>query len=105
MLPVLALVGSRLPSTWQGWAWACAIGTANVVLTLAGIAEGTNLAGAAIASVLLNSAPFFAALFARLWLDERLTTRQVGGLVIGFAASSSSWPPNTGRPGRTSQRA
>ena len=43
----------------------------NVVLTLAGIAEGTNLAGAAIASVLLNTAPFLAALFARVWLDER----------------------------------
>ena len=85
MLPVLTLVGSRLPSTWRGWAWACAIGTGNVVLTLAGIAEGTSLAGAAIASVLLNSAPFFAALFARIWLDERLTSKQVGGLVVGFA--------------------
>ncbi len=85
MLPVLALVGSRLPATWRGWAWACAIGTGNVVLTLAGIAEGTNLAGAAIASVLLNSAPFLAALFARVWLDERLTTRQVAGLGVGFA--------------------
>lgn len=84
MLPVLALVGSRLPRTWRGWAWACAIGTGNVVLTLAGIAEGTNLAGAAIASVLLNSAPFFAALFARVWLDERLAPKQVAGLLIGF---------------------
>lgn len=85
MLPVLALAGSRLPRTWRGWAWAAAIGTGNVVLTLAGIAEGTSLAGAAVASVLLNSAPFFAALFARLWLDERMSGRQVAGLVVGFA--------------------
>lgn len=85
MLPVLALVGSHLPRTRRGWAWACAIGFGNVVLTLGGIAEGTSLAGAAVAAVLLNSAPFFAALFARIWLDERLTGRQVGGLVLGFA--------------------
>lgn len=84
MLPVLALVGSRLPRTWRGWAWAGAIGTGNVVLTLAGIAEGTSLAGAAVASVLLNSAPFFAAQFARVWLDERLRGRQIAGLVVGF---------------------
>jgi drug/metabolite transporter (DMT)-like permease len=85
MLPVLRIVGSQLPGTWRGWAWACAIGTGNVVLTLAGIAEGTNLAGAAVASVLLNSAPFFAALFARMWLGETLTRRQVAGLVVGFS--------------------
>jgi drug/metabolite transporter (DMT)-like permease len=35
--------------------------------------------------VLLNSAPFFAALGARIWLGERLARRQAGGLVVGFA--------------------
>jgi len=84
MLPVLRLVGARLPGSRRAWAWAAAISVGNVVLTLAGIAEGTRLAGAAAASVLLNSAPFFAALFARAWLDEHLTRRQVAGLVVGF---------------------
>ncbi len=84
MLPILRLVGAQLPTTWRGWAWAFAIGFGNITLTLAGIAEGTNLAGAAIAAVLLNSAPFFAALAARTLLDERLTRRQAAGLVIGF---------------------
>jgi drug/metabolite transporter (DMT)-like permease len=85
MLPVLRLTGARLPRTREGWAWAGAISVGNVVLTLAGLAEGTRLAGAAIASVLLNSAPFFAALGARIWLAERLTRRQAVGLVVGFA--------------------
>ena len=85
MLPVLRLVGARLPRGLRAWAWVLAISIGNVVLTLAGIAEGTRLAGAAIASVLLNSAPFFAALFARMWLDEHLTGRQAVGLVVGFA--------------------
>jgi len=84
MLPVLRLVGARLPRTWRAWGWAAAISLGNVVLTLAGIAEGTRLAGASIASVLLNSAPFFVALFARTWLHESLTRRQALGLVIGF---------------------
>ncbi|MGN6377337.1 MAG: DMT family transporter [Gaiellales bacterium] len=84
MLPVLRLTGSRLPRGRSAWGWAVAIAIGNVVLTQAGIAEGTRLAGAAIASVLLNSAPFFAALFARMWLAEQLSRRQAVGLVVGF---------------------
>jgi drug/metabolite transporter (DMT)-like permease len=85
MLPVLRLFGARLPRSGREWAWAAAVSVGNVVLTLAGLAEGTRLAGAAIASVLLNSAPFFAALGARVWLSERLSGLQSAGLVVGFA--------------------
>ncbi len=85
MLPVLRLAGARLPSTRAGWAWALAIGAGNITLTLGAIAEGTRLAGAAVASVLLNSAPFFAAVLARVLLDERLSRMRVTGLVVGFA--------------------
>lgn len=38
-----------------------------------------------MASVLLNSAPFFVAVLARLFLDERLTPLRTAGLVAGFA--------------------
>jgi drug/metabolite transporter (DMT)-like permease len=85
MLPVLRLAGARLPRDRRSWAWAAGISVGNVVLTQAAIAEGTRLAGAAVTSVLLNSAPFFVALFARLWLAEHLTRRQVAGLVVGFS--------------------
>jgi len=85
MLPVLRMVGARLPSTWVGWGWALVIGFGNVTVTLAGIAEGTRLAGAAVASVLLNSAPFFAAVLARVFLGEGLTRLRVIGLITGFA--------------------
>lgn len=85
MLPVLRLAGAHLPSTRAGWGWALVIGAGNVSLTLVGIAEGTRLAGAAVASVLLNSAPFFAAVFARVLLGEHLTRLRVTGLVVGFA--------------------
>jgi drug/metabolite transporter (DMT)-like permease len=85
MLPLLRLVGGSLPANGRAWVWALAISIGNVVLTIAGIAEGTRLAGAAVASVLLNSAPFFAAVFARVWLGESLTRRQIAGLAVGFA--------------------
>ena len=85
MLPVLRLVGARLPSSRAGWAWATAIGFGNITVTLIGISEGTRLAGAAVASVLLNSAPFFAAMLTRVFLGEALTRLRVAGLVIGFA--------------------
>ena len=84
MLPVLRLVGARLPSTRAGWLWTIAIGAGNITLTLAAIAEGTRLAGAAVASVLLNSAPFFAAVFARVLLGEGITRLRLAGLVVGF---------------------
>ncbi|MFI5048391.1 MAG: DMT family transporter [Gaiellales bacterium] len=84
MLPVLRLVGARLPRDARGWAWAAVIGAGNVAITLTAISEGTRLAGAAVAAVLLNSAPFFAAVMARVVLDERLTPLRVVGLVIGF---------------------
>ena len=85
MLGLLRLVGAGLPRGRRAWGLAAAISLGNVVLTLAGIAEGTRLAGAAVASVLLNSAPFFVALGARIWLSERLLPRQALGLVVGFA--------------------
>jgi hypothetical protein len=46
MLPVLALIGARLPQGRRAWGLAALISVGNVVLTLAGIAEGTRLAGA-----------------------------------------------------------
>lgn len=39
----------------------------------------------AVAAVLLNSAPFFVALLARLLLAERITALRGFGLVVGFA--------------------
>ncbi len=85
MLPVLRLAGARLPRGARGWAWAALLGAGNITITLIAISEGTRLAGAAVASVLLNSAPFFVAVLARLFLGERLTPLRTAGLVAGFA--------------------
>ena len=82
---VLPLLRGRLPRTRRLWAWAAAIGFGNTTLTQVGISVGTERAGAAVASVLLNSAPFFVALLARFVLREPITRLRAMGLVIGFS--------------------
>ena len=82
---MLPLMGSRLPRTRRLWLWALAIGFGNTTLTQVGISVGTDRAGAAVAAVLANSAPFFVAIIARFALAERITRLRATGLVIGFA--------------------
>ena len=81
---MLPLLRSRLPHSRRLWGWAFAIGFGNTTLTQVGISVGTDRAGSAVASVLLDSSPFFVALIARFWLHERITRLPIG-LVIGFA--------------------
>jgi drug/metabolite transporter (DMT)-like permease len=81
---MLPLMGSRLPRTRRLWLWALAIGFGNTTLTQVGISVGTDRAGAAVAAVLANSAPFFVAIIARFALAERITRLRAAGLVIGF---------------------
>ncbi len=85
MLPFLRLFGARLPRTWRLWGFAALMGLGGTALSLVGLAEGTVRAGPAIAAVLLNTAPFFVAVIARLTLDERITALRVLGLAVGFA--------------------
>ena len=82
---MLPLMGSRLPRTRRLWLWALAIGFGNTTLTQVGISVGTDRAGAAVAAVLANTAPFFVAIIARFVLAERITRLRAAGLVIGFA--------------------
>jgi drug/metabolite transporter (DMT)-like permease len=81
---MLPLLRSRLPRTRRLWAWAFGIGFGNTTLTQVGISVGTAQAGAAVASVLLNSSPFFVALLARFVLREPISRLRAIGLAIGF---------------------
>lgn len=81
---MLPLMGSHLPRTRRLCIWALAIGFGNTTLTQVGISVGTQRAGAAVASVLANSAPFFVAVVARFALAEPITRLRAAGLVIGF---------------------
>ena len=81
---MLPLMGSRLPRSRRLWLWAFAIGLGNTTMTQVGISVGTDRAGAAVASVLLNSSPFFVAVIARFALAESISRLRAAGLVVGF---------------------
>lgn len=82
---ILPLIGSRLPRTRRLWLWAAGIGFGTTTLTQVGISVGTARAGAAVAAVLLNTAPFFVALASRFALGELITRLRAVGLVVGFS--------------------
>jgi probable blue pigment (indigoidine) exporter len=82
---VLPLVGSRLPRSRRHWRWAFLIGFGNTTVTQVAISVATDRAGAAVASVLLNSSPFMVAIASRLLFAERITRLRAVGLVVGFA--------------------
>jgi probable blue pigment (indigoidine) exporter len=82
---LLPLLGSRLPRTRHHWRWAFLIGLGNTTVTQVAISEATDRAGAAIASVLLNSSPFIVAIASRVLFGERITALRALGLVVGFS--------------------
>ncbi len=85
LIPLLPLLGGKLPRSPKVWFFALLVGGGATTLSLAGLGLGTQYAGPAIAAVLLNSAPFFAVLMARFTLQERVTALRGTGLIVGFA--------------------
>ena len=83
LLAVTALVRGRIPRG-RPLAWAAVSGLLMVTLTFEGIAEGTTLAGAGNAAVLVNTTPFFVLLLGRAFLGERIASWGVIGLVTAF---------------------
>lgn len=85
LLVLMPVLGGSIPRSGKVWFYALLVGAGSTTLSLAGLGLGTQYAGPAIASVLLNSAPFFAVLFARVSLHERIMLLRAVGLVVGFA--------------------
>ena len=85
LLALMPILGGKFPRSRTIWVFALIVGAGSTTLSLAGLGLGTQYAGPAIASVLLNTAPFFAVLFARISLNERIKLLRAIGLVVGFA--------------------
>jgi drug/metabolite transporter (DMT)-like permease len=83
LLAVVAVLRSSIPRG-RALVWGALSGLMMVTLSFEGIAEGTTLAGAGNAAVLVNTAPFFVLLFARAFLSERIAPSGVAGLVVAF---------------------
>jgi drug/metabolite transporter (DMT)-like permease len=85
LLGVVALTRGRLPLAPRMLGVSAITGILTVSLTFEGLAESTKLAGPGNAAILINTAPFFAVLFARLALRAHTSRIAVGGLVVGFS--------------------
>lgn len=85
LLLVVPLLGGRLPQGRRMWFWAFVTSLLMVVLFLEGLSEGTARAGAANASILVNTSPFFVLVLGWIFLKARTSWLGIVGLVIGFA--------------------
>ena len=84
LLASLPLLGGRLPQTRRMWFWAFLTGMLMVVLFLEGLSEGTARAGAANASVLANTTPFFVLILTWFFLKAKTNWLGIVGLLMGF---------------------
>jgi drug/metabolite transporter (DMT)-like permease len=85
LLVATALMRARLPRDRRTLLVGAVCGILTVSLTFEGIAEATKLAGPGNAAVLINTAPFFTALFAWLALGSHTPRIAIAGLVVGFS--------------------
>jgi drug/metabolite transporter (DMT)-like permease len=86
LLLIVLATKAKLPRGRTLW-YAVLSGPLLVTLAFEGIAEGTTLAGAANAAVLINTAPFFTLLLSHLYLRERVSRAAAMGLPVGFAGA------------------
>ena len=84
LLPLLPLIGGRLPRSPRVWVYAAIVGLGATTLALTGLGIGAQTAGPAVTAVLINSAPFFAVLMARVALQEKVKFLRGLGLAVGF---------------------
>ena len=85
LLIAMPFAGFSLPRSRNLWLYAAAVGLGSTTITIVGMVIGTEYAGPAVAAVLLNSAPFYAVLMARIALAEKIRLMRALGLFIGFS--------------------
>ena len=85
LLILLPVLGARLPQGRRMWFWAFVTSMLMVVLFLEGLSEGTARAGAANASVLVNTTPFFVLILGWIFLKAKTNWLGIVGLLAGFA--------------------
>lgn len=93
---VVLLRGQRLPSDWAGIRALLVLGILNTVLPFVLITWGEQTVESGLASVLQGTAALFTLVVAHFaFVDERINSRKVIGLVTGFIGvvllSSRSW--------------
>ncbi len=83
---VLFFLATRFKPDWKkNWKHFIIIGIANSALPFVLYSAAALVLPASMEAIFNSLSPMFGALFASLWLDERLTARKITGLVLGVA--------------------
>jgi drug/metabolite transporter (DMT)-like permease len=84
-----------VPPFWRRWREYLVMGALNVAVPFTLIAWAALTVPASFSAIMMASIPLFTAPVAAVQLDERLSARQVAGLVIGFVgvAILVGWAP------------
>lgn len=83
---VLMARGLRLPRDPRTWLWFAMLGLTGTMLPFLLINLGQVHVDSGLAAIIVGATPMFTILLAHMMtLDERLTTRALGGVLTGFA--------------------
>jgi len=85
LMPLLKVLGGRLPDTLAGWRPFFVMGMLNNVIPFSLLVAGQTYISSGLASVLNATTPLFTVLVLAGFGDERLVARRVIGVLIGLA--------------------
>ena len=94
-LALYAALRGGVPPFWRRWREYLVLGALNVAIPFTLIAWAELTVSASLAAIMMATIPLFTAPVAAVFLDERLSSWQVAGLLIGFAgvAVLVGWGP------------
>jgi drug/metabolite transporter (DMT)-like permease len=85
LVPIVFLLGERLPATAAGW-WPFVVqAVINNVIPFTLMVYGQQRIAAGLAAVLNATTPLFTLVVARLFAGEALTANKIAGVVLGIA--------------------
>lgn len=83
LMPVVLMLGLRLPATFAAWSPFLVMGLLNNVLPFSFITLGQRTVASGVASVLNATTPLFTLVIVHVFAGERLEMRKLIGVVVG----------------------
>lgn len=102
LLPVVFVMGLRLPDSAGAWGPFLVMSILNNVLPFSFITMGQKSVASGLASVLNATTPLFTLVIAHLFADEKLKTNRLGGVVLGIFGVAILMGPDVLTPGAAS---
>jgi drug/metabolite transporter (DMT)-like permease len=84
LLLVIHLMGGRLPRSWAVWRMFLLLSILNNLIPFALILWGQKYVASGLAAILNATTPLFAAVFAHVLANDRLTAHRLAGVLIGL---------------------